>query len=187
MKVNKENKENKKEKLSSVYVGRFEVTKEMIDSFLSEDIVKFIFFDEQYSDISSDKTIHEIHKFNSKYRGNRYIRLPLEIVKKEEDKYPSSIEICGLSNPDGYVVVSKIDLWENYADMKKANRNEKILFGKKLCRERLEKLNNLLVGNVYKVVGGKEDGEVGFEEVIIGSDVPFLRTINETYDVKECL
>lgn len=174
--------ENNNNNLQSLSVERKEVTREMVDSFLNEDIVKFVFFDKQYSDISSDKTIDEIHKFNSKYRGNRYVRIPLEIVKKEDDKYPSSIDICGLGKPQGYVVVSKVDLWDKYKEMRKANREEKILFGEKLCKERLEKLNNLLVGSVYEVTGNLEDGKIAFNEVVIGSDVQNFTSFTTVMD-----
>ena len=68
-------------------VQRHEVTNEEINDFINNSIVKFIFFDKNLSDISSDKTINEIHKFKSKYRGNTYISVPIKTIQDENDRY----------------------------------------------------------------------------------------------------
>ena len=73
-------KEIKQCKNYNIEIARCVVDKNVINSFINNNIVKFIFFDKQYADISSDDTINEIHKFKAKYRGNTYIRLPLCVI-----------------------------------------------------------------------------------------------------------
>ena len=51
-------------------VTRHNVTVDEIRTFVKDNIVKFVFLDRQYSDLTSDDTVNEIHKFKSKYRGN---------------------------------------------------------------------------------------------------------------------
>ena len=123
----------------SAVVQRHEVTNEEINDFINNSIVKFIFFDENLSDISSDKTINEIHKFKSKYRGNTYIIFPIKTIQDENDKYIRGLEVDESENPTAFVVVSKHDLRDISSEMKKAKANERALYGKKLCMDYLSK------------------------------------------------
>jgi hypothetical protein len=150
-----------------VSVTRHNVTKQDIENFVNEGIVKFIFIDKDYADISSDKTINEIHKLKSKYRGNTYIRIPLIVVKNEEDKYPQGIEITDSEdNAQGFVVVSKHDLRDLSDEMKKANKDKRVEYGKKLCEKHLEKMNAILKNNILKVTIKDNENNLIKEEFI---------------------
>ena len=131
------------------------VTDDEIFKFVKESVVKFIFFDKEYADISSDKTINELHRFKSKYRGNTYIRIPLKIVKGEDDKYASGVEIDNTADENdatAFVVVSKHDLRDMSKEMKKANKDERVAFGEKLCAEYVDKLNHMLNNDMVNIV-----------------------------------
>lgn len=157
------------DKFYMALVKRHQVTRGEITTFVCEDIVKFVFFDENYYDITSDNTVKEIHKFKSKYRGNTYIRIPLKIVVGE--KYVTGIEETNSEeNADGFVVVSKHDLRELSTEMKKAKKDERIEYGLKLCRERLRKFNCLLRSEVYKIDIRDEKSKTVFSKNIITND-----------------
>jgi hypothetical protein len=143
--------ENQKNKLTAS-ITRYQVTMEDITSFVKESIVKFIFLDKEYADISSDENVNEIHKFKSVYRGNTYIRVPLKIVKEENDKYASGIIIDKtLENPVGYAVISKHDIRDMSKEMKKAKKEERIAFGEKIIEEYVAKLNKFLKNDILIV------------------------------------
>ena len=52
------NKETKQYKNYNIDIARGVVDNDVINSFINGNIVKFIFFDKQYADISSDDTIN---------------------------------------------------------------------------------------------------------------------------------
>ena len=134
-------KETQEYKNYNIEIARCVVDKDVINSFINGNIVKFIFFDKQYADISSDDTINEIHKFKSKYRGNTYVRLPMSILKEEGYDYVRGIVIDENTNHiDGYVVVSKHDLYDNYKDMRYATKEKRVTY------------NNILNGNIFKII-----------------------------------
>lgn len=158
--------ENKSNLTASV--TRHNITAEDVDSFVKNSIVKFIFLDEEYKDISSDSSVTEIHKFKSKYRGNTYIRVPLKIVKGEYDKYVKGIEVDTSDNPQGFAVVSKHDLRDLTKEMKTAKKAERVEFGEKLCKKYLHTLNKFLSNNILKVVVRDVDNNVITEKLICG-------------------
>lgn len=150
-------------------VERHEVTNEEINDFINNSIVKFIFFDKNLSDISSDKTINEIHKFKSKYRGNTYISVPIKTIQGENDKYIRGLEVDESENPTAFVVVSKHDLRDLSPEMKKASANERALYGEKLCVEYLSKLNKMLNNELLHLTITDEKGDVVVSEDIKGN------------------
>lgn len=167
--------ENKNKYVASV--TKHNVTKEDINMFINESIVKFIFFDKKYIDISSDKSVNEIHKFKSKYRGNTYIRVPLDFIKEEEDKYVRGIEIAkSEDNAQGFAIVSKHDLRDLSKEMKTANKEERIEYGKKLCEEHVNKLDNMLKNNILQVVVRDVNNNVVADKLI---NCGGLETINK--------
>jgi hypothetical protein len=128
-------------------------TEEIISFFVQNNAVKFIFFNEKYSLISADKTVRDIHKLKSKYRGNTYVRIPLTIVCNEEDKYPNGIIIStDEDNADGFVLISKRDIWELYSETKYKDKKFREDFCTNLCLQRLEELNRILNGEMVTVV-----------------------------------
>lgn len=144
-------KETQQYKNYNIEIARCVIDKNVINSFINGNIVKFIFFDKQYADISSDDIIHEIHKFKAKYRGNTYIRLPLCVIK--EDDYVRGIVIDETTNnPDGYVVVSKHDLYYNYKEMRYTTKEKRVIFGTQLCKKSLSEYNGILIGDIFKVI-----------------------------------
>ena len=146
-------KETQQYKNYNIEIARCVVDKDVINSFINGNIVKFIFFDKQYADISSDDTINEIHKFKSKYRGNTYVRLPMSLLKEEGYDYVRGIVIDENTNHiDGYVVVSKHDLYDNYKDMRYATKEKRVTFGTQLCKKSLTEYNNILNGNIFKII-----------------------------------
>lgn len=151
-------------------VQRHEVTKEEINDFINNSIVKFIFFDENLSDISSDKTINEIHKFKSKYRGNTYITLPIKTIQGENDKYVKGLEIDKSENPKAFVVVSKHVLRDLSPEMKKAKANERALYGEKICMDYLSKLNKMLNNELLRLTITDEKGKVVVSEEVKGNN-----------------
>lgn len=153
----------------SAVVQRHEVTNEEINDFINNSIVKFIFFDKNLSDISSDKTINEIHKFKSKYRGNTYISVPIKTIQGEDDKYIKGLEVDESENPTAFVVVSKHDLRDLSPEMKKANANERTLYGEKLCMDYLSKLDKMLKNELLHLTITDEKGDVVVSEGISGS------------------
>ena len=166
-------KETKQCKNYNIEIARCVIDKEAINSFINGNIVKFIFFDKQYADISSDDTINEIHKFKAKYRGNTYVRIPISIVKKDGDKYVKGIVIVeDTINPDGYVVVSKHDLYYNYKDMRYAPKEKRITFGTYLCKEVLSQYNSILSGDIFSVVITDTDkNEIIYNKIISGKSL----------------
>lgn len=158
-------------------VTRHDVTMEDINSFINESIVKFIFLGSEYEDISSDKTVNEIHKLKSKYRGNTYIRVPLNVIRPEDDKYIRGIEIGDSEEKaHGFVIVSKHDLCDLSKEIKKANKEERIEYGKKLCEEYVGKLDNMLKNNILQVLVRDENNNVVADKLINGGD---FQTINK--------
>lgn len=147
------NKETKQYKNYNIDIARGVVDNDVINSFINGNIVKFIFFDKQYADISSDDTINEIHKFKSKYRGNTYVRIPISFLKEDGNDYVRGIVIDeNTNNMDGYVVVSKHDLHYNYKDMRYATKEKRVTFGTQLCKEYLSQYNNILSGDIFRVI-----------------------------------
>lgn len=166
-------KETKQCKNYNIEIARCVIDKEAINSFIKGNIVKFIFFDKQYADISSDDTINEIHKFKAKYRGNTYVRIPISIVKKDGDKYVKGIVIVeDTINPDGYAVVSKHDLYYNYKDMRYAPKEKRITFGTYLCKESLSMYNSILSGDIFSVIITDTDkNEIIYNKIISGKSL----------------
>ena len=147
------NKETKQYKNYNIEIARGVVDKDAINSFINGNIVKFIFFDKQYADISSDDTINEIHKFKSKYRGNTYVRIPISFLKEDGNDYVRGIVIDENTNHiDGYVVVSKHDLYYNYKDMRYATKEKRVTFGTQMCKKSLTEYNNILSGDIFRVI-----------------------------------
>ncbi len=147
------NKETKQYKNYNIEIARGVVDKDAINSFINGNIVKFIFFDKQYADISSDDTINEIHKFKSKYRGNTYVRIPISFLKEDGNDYVRGIVIDeNTNNMDGYVVVSKHDLHYNYKDMRYATKEKRVTFGTQMCKKSLTEYNNILSGDIFRVI-----------------------------------
>ena len=152
-------------------IYRCGVDKEVIEKYKSDkdNRVKFIFFDIEYSDVSFDTSINEIHKFKSKYRGNSYIRIPLTFVKKEDNKYVCGIEVCSSDNePDGYAVISKLDLITDNKKLKTASKAEKESVGQDLCFKKIYEYNSLLCGDVFLVKEMDNDNNCVSENVIYG-------------------
>ena len=147
------NKETKQYKNYNIDIARGVVDNDVINSFINGNIVKFIFFDKQYADISSDDTINEIHKFKSKYRGNTYVRIPISFLKEDGNDYVRGIVIDENTNHmDGYVVVSKHDLYYNYKDMRYATKEKRVTFGTQMCKKSLTEYNNILSGDIFRVI-----------------------------------
>lgn len=165
-------------------VTKHNVTMEDIGSFVKDNVVKFIFLDKQYSDISSDTAIDEIHKFKSVYRGNTYIRVPLKIVKGEDDKYARGIEVDTSDNPQGFAVVSKHDLRDLSPEMKKAKKDERVAFGEELCKKHINMLNKYLTNNVLKIVIKDIDGSVLDSRLVTGGK-DFTTLNNEIREIVE--
>ena len=161
-------KETRQYKNYQIEITRCVIDKEVINSFINGNIVKFIFFDKQYADISSDDTINE-----AKYRGNTYVRIPVSIVKKDEDKYVKGIVIVeDTINPDGYVVVSKHDLYYNYKDMRYAPKEKRITFGTHLCKESLSQYNSILSGDIFSVIiTDTNKNEILYNKIIGGKSL----------------
>lgn len=166
-------KETKQCKNYNIEIARCVIDKEAINSFINGNIVKFIFFDKQYADISSDDTINEIHKFKAKYRGNTYVRIPISIVKEDGKNYVKGIVIDeDTDNPDGYVVVSKHDLYYNYKDMRYATKEKRITFGTYLCEEALSQYNSILSGDIFSVIITDTDkNEILYNKIISGKSL----------------
>ena len=166
-------KETKQCKNYNIEIARCVIDKEAINSFINGNIVKFIFFDKQYADISSDDTINEIHKFKAKYRGNTYVRIPISIVKEDGKDYVKGIVIDeDTNNPDGYVVVSKHDLYYNYKDMSNDPQEKSITFGTQLCEEALSQYNSILSGDIFNVIITDTDkNEIIYNKIISGKQL----------------
>lgn len=149
----------------SAGVSRHNVTMDDIHSYVNNNIVKLVFFDKEYADLSTDTTINEIHKFKSKYRANTFINVPLKLVKSEDEKYVHKIDFDEENeNPRAFAVVSKHDLREVSKEMKKAKKDERIAYGKQLCTDYVNKLNFILTNHVYHVQIRNADSEVLYEE-----------------------
>ena len=166
-------KETKQYKNYNIDIARGVVDNDVINSFINGNIVKFIFFDKQYADISSDDTINEIHKFKAKYRGNTYIRLPLCVIKEDGDDYVKGIVIDETTNnPDGYVVVSKHDLYDNYKEMRYTTKEKRVIFGTQLCKKSLSEYNSILNGDVFMVkITDTNKNEILCDKIISGNIV----------------
>lgn len=167
-------KETRQYKNYHIEIARCVIDKEVINSFINGNIVKFIFFDKQYADISSDDTINEIHKFKAKYRGNTYVRIPLSIIKEDGDDYVNGIVIDeDTNNPDGYVVVSKHDLHNNYKDMRYAKKDKRVTFGRQLCQENLSVYNDMLCGNIFNIsITDTDKNENICNKIVGGKQIP---------------
>ena len=143
------------------------VDKDLIEEWKNENkYVKFIFLSEEYSDLTFDNSIHEIHAFKSKYKGNSNIKIPLRIVKK--DKYISNIEICDEKECNGYVLISKLDLIGIDKTMKRKTKEERKEFAEKLCKDKLYEYNSILLGNVFHAKETDKDNNVVFEKIFFG-------------------
>lgn len=166
-------KETRQCKNYNIEIARCVIDKEAIDSFINGNIVKFIFFDKQYADISSDDTINEIHKFKAKYRGNTYVRIPISILKEDGDDYVKGIVIDeDTKNTDGYVVVSKHDLYYNYKDMRYATKEKRITFGTLLCKEALSQYDSILSGDIFNVIiTDTNKNEILYNKIISGKSL----------------
>lgn len=159
--------EDKKNLTASV--TRHNVTKDDIKAFVKESIVKFIFLGDEYSDISSDETVNEIHKFKSVYRGNTYIRVPLMIVKGEDDKYAKGIEIDkDAEEPHGFAVISKHVLRDLSPEMKKLKKEQIVEYAENLCAEYVAKLNKYLSNNILIITVSNSNKEVITTKLITG-------------------
>ena len=181
-------KETRQYKNYQIEIARCVIDKEVINSFINGNIVKFIFFDKQYADISSDDTINEIHKFKAKYRGNTYVRIPISIVKKDGDKYVKGIVIVeDTINPDGYMVVSKHDLYYNYKDMRYAPKEKRITFGTYLCKEALSMYNSILSGDIFSVVITDTDKNEIIYNKIIGGKQLIKEMVNFDNEIQETI
>lgn len=150
-------------------ITRYNVTIDYVHSYIENNIVKVIFLDEEYSDISTDKEVHEIHKFKSKYRANTYVIVPLKIVKSEDDKYVQKIDFdYDNETPHGFAVVSKHDLRDLSKEMKKAKKEKRVAYGKQLCVDYINKLNYVLVNRVFHVTIKDNQGNLLYEDNIPG-------------------
>lgn len=179
----------KKCKNYNVEIIRGVINNDAIASFLKNSVVKYIFLNNEYKNLSSEPSVSEIHKFKAKYRGNTYIRIPLVAVQHEDDKYIRGFrEIQDIGLADGFAVVSKHDLREQYKHLKYANREKRVDFGTELCKEHLEEYNNVLSGEVFKLVI-KEDknNTIVYDKIVIGidnvTDIISKVTFEENIDV----
>jgi len=141
------------------------ITKEDINDVLKNNVVKVIFLNEKYSDISSDDTVHEIHKFKSKYPGNTYIKLPVKVVEKKDKRY---IEVDNTENPEGFAIISKHDMRDLFKHLRKANKAERTDYGKTLCLKHIVLLNKMLNNELYTLTIKDSDGNVVSNEEIWG-------------------
>ena len=74
-------------------------------------------------------------------------------LKEEGYDYVRGIVIDeNTNNIDGYVVVSKHDLYDNYKDMRYATKEKRVTFGTQLCKKSLTEYNNILNGNIFKII-----------------------------------
>lgn len=153
-------------------VYRCVVDKEVIDKYKSDESnnVKFIFFNTEYSDLSFDSSVTEIHKFKSKYRGNSHIRIPLTIVKNDDNKYVLGFDVCQTNEPDGYAVISKLDLITNNTKLKTASKAEKESEGTAICLNKMHEYNSLLRGEVFLVKEKDCNNNCLSEKIVCGRD-----------------
>lgn len=144
--------------------------KDVINSYKENSIVKFIFFDGKHSDISFNPDVHEIHKLRSVYRGNTFTRLPLVFIKDEDGEHVNGFTINEeTQEPDGYVLASKRDVWDEYKEIRRESREVREEFAKILCRRKLAEYNDLLKGLIYKAkVTSLDDTKVYFDDYYIG-------------------
>lgn len=133
-----------------------------------ESRVKFIFFD--YPDISFDPSVTEIHKFKSRYRGNSYIRIPLMVIKDKDEKYAHGFKYCMDGVPDGYAVISKLDLITDNKKLKTASKSEKEKEGLLICMNKIYEYNSLLLGDVFLVRKKDINGKYVFDDIVFGFD-----------------
>lgn len=154
-----------------------EITRGVIDdnvfkSYLRNSIVKYIFLNKEYESLSSDTSVTEIHKFKAKYRGNTYIRFPLAAVKHEDDKYINGFREAESNDlADGFAVVSKHDIREHYCHLRYASKNERVVFGIQLCKKCLKEYNDVLSGDVFKLVITEEgNNDILYNNIVIGTD-----------------
>lgn len=145
------------------------VDNDVIRSYLKNNIVKFIFFDEKYSDISSDNSVHDIHKLKSKYRGNTYVRFPLRIVQPTDSKYNEKFVIDSTAEtPDGFVIVSKRDLCEKNKTLLHKSKLIKKAAAHLKCTNSVNEYNGILMGNLFKVKHiNKDTGEIISEKIMV--------------------
>lgn len=154
----------------SLKLSRCVVDKDFIDEYKkAENVVKFVFLNEEYFDLSTDSDVKEIHKFKSKYPGNSYVRVPLHIEKNEDGKYATKIVLAYTDDlTDGYAVISKLDIITLDETLKRAKKSERESYGFNLCVKELDKYNAILNGEVfYKTVTDKY-GNIIQSEIIFG-------------------
>lgn len=124
-----------------------------VSSYLKNSFVKYVFLKDKLKAFSSDPCVLEIHKFKAKYRGNTYIRIPLMVAQGEDDKYIKGFkQIENADMGDGFMLVSKHDLRDSFKEMKYATKEERIKFGTDLCKRCLEEYNQVLSGNVFRII-----------------------------------
>ena len=133
-----------------------------------ENRVKFIFFD--YPDISFDPSVTEIHKFKSRYRGNSYIRIPLTLINGKDEKDVYSFKYCMDGIPDGYAVISKLDLITDNKKLKTASKSEKEKEGLLICINKIYEYNSLLLSDVFRVRKKDINGNYVFDDIVFGFD-----------------
>ena len=64
--------------------------------------------------------------------------------------------------------------------MKKANKDKRVEYGRKLCEERIEKLNNLLNNNLLSVkVKDRMNNVIGEEFILNGDSKIVINKVNE--------
>lgn len=142
---------------------------EYLRKYITENIVKLVFFNTEYGGISSDSEVHEIHKFKSKYRGNTYISIPLKVITTDDDKFITGVDFdYENETPTGFAVVSKHDLRDLSKDMKKAKKDERVAYGKKLCEEYVKNLNLIISDKVFNVTINDSEGNELFNKDIYG-------------------
>jgi hypothetical protein len=147
------------------------VDNDVIRSYLKNNIVKFIFFDEKYSDISSDNSVHDIHKLKSKYRGNTYVRLPLRIVQPTDSKYNEKIVIdTTAETPDGFVIVSKRDLCEKNKTLLHKSKKIKEAVAHLKCENSVIEYNYILMGKLFQVKHINKDTDEVLNETLFAGD-----------------
>lgn len=166
------NKVTKEVNNFKIHYARCVIDKDVIDSYKRNSVVKFIFFNKDYADLTFDTSINEIHKLKSKYRGNTYIRLPLHIIQNEEDEYPTGFEIIKDEEAlaDGYVMISKHDIRSNYDKLKYANANERVNFGIQTCEKAVEEYNTLLRAEVFGVKIFDNENRLIFDKIVNNTD-----------------
>ena len=149
-------------------ISRCVVDRDIIEKYKDDrdNRVKFIFFD--YPDISFDPSVTEIHKFKSRYRGNSYIRIPLTVMKDKDEKYAHGFKYCMDGIPDGYAVISKLDLITDNKKLKTASKSDKEREGLMICLKKICEYNSLLLSDVFLVRKKDINGNYVFDDIVFG-------------------